>query len=63
MLKIPVVKGNINKALKIFKRKFKQTGILKEVRENKNYIKPSTKRRKQKEKAILKRKYREENDE
>ena len=63
MLKIPVIKGNINKALKIFKRKFKQTGILKEVRENKNYIKPSTKRRKQKEKAILKRKYREENDE
>ena len=63
MLKIPVIKGNINKALKIFKRKFKQTGILKEVRENKNYIKPSTKRRKQKEKAILKRKYKEDNDE
>ena len=63
MLKIPVVKGNINKALKIFKRKFKQTGILKEVRERKNYTKPSTKRRKQKEKAILKRKYKEKNDE
>ena len=31
MLKIPVVKGNINKALKQFKRKFKQTGILKKV--------------------------------
>ena len=63
MLKIPVVKGNINKALKLFKRKFKQTGILKEVRERKNYTKPSIKRRKQKEKAILKRKYREKNDE
>ena len=63
MLKIPVVKGNINKALKQFKRKFKQTGILKEVRERKNYTKPSTKRRKQKEKAIIKQKYREENDE
>ena len=63
MLEIPVIKGNINKALKIFKRKFKQTGILKEVRERKNYIKPSTKRRKQKEKAILKQKYRNENDE
>ena len=63
MLEIPVVKGNINKALKLFKRKFKQTGILKEVRERKNYIKPSTKRRKQKEKAILKRKYKENNDE
>ena len=62
MLKIPVIKGNINKALKLFKRKFKQTGILKEVRERKNYTKPSTKRRKQKEKAILKQKYLE-NDE
>ena len=63
MLKIPVIKGNINKALKQFKRKFKQTGVLKEVRERKNYTKPSIKRRKQKEKAILKRKYQENNDE
>ena len=63
MLKIPVVKGNLNRALKLFKRKFKQTGVLKEVRERKNYTKPSTKRRKLKEKAILKQKYREENDE
>ena len=63
MLKIPVIKGNINRALKLFKRKFKQTGVLKEVRERKNYIKPSAKRRKEKEKAILKRKYKEDNDE
>ena len=63
MLEIPVIKGNINKALKIFKRKFKQTGVLKEVRERKNYIKPSAKKRKQKEKAILKQKYKEDNDE
>ena len=63
MLKIPVIKGNINKALKIFKRKFKQTGILKEVRERKNYIKPSLNKRKQKQKSILTRKYKEANDE
>ena len=63
MLKIPIIKGDINKALKLFKRKFKQTGILKKVRDKKNYIKPTTKRRLVKEKAILKRKYREENDE
>jgi len=63
MLKIPIIKGNINRALKLFKRKFKQTGVLKEVRERKNYTKPTTKRRKQKEKAILKQKYKEENDE
>ena len=63
MLKIPVIKGNINKALETFKRKFKQTGILKEIRKNKHNIKKSTKRKLEKEKAILKQKYKEENDE
>jgi len=63
MLKIPVVKDNINKALKIFKRKFKQTGILKKVRDKKSYTKPTTKRKLAKEKAILKQKYKENNDE
>ena len=63
MLKIPVVKGNINKALKLFKRKFRNTKKLQELRELKNYTKPSAKRKKEKEKAILKRKYNEENDE
>ena len=63
MLKIPVIKGKIDKALKQFKRKFKQTGILKEVRKRKNYTKPTAKRRLAKEKAILKQKYKEENDE
>ena len=63
MLKIPVIKGKIDKALKQFKRKFKKTKRLQEIRERKNYIKPSTKRRKQKEKAILKQKYKENNDE
>ena len=63
MLEIPVIKGNINKALKQFKRKFKQTGTLKEIRERKQYIKKSQKRKLTKEKAILKRKYKEENDE
>ena len=63
MLIIPVVKGNVEKALKLFKRKFKQTGALKEVRERKYYTKKSTKRKLQKEKSILKQKYREENGE
>ena len=39
MLKVPVIKGNINKALKIFKRKFRDTQVLKELRERKNYNK------------------------
>ena len=63
MLIIPVVNGNINKALKIFKRKFKITGTLKEIRERKSHTKKSTKRKLSKEKSILKQKYKEENDE
>ena len=63
MLKIPVVKDNINKALKQFKKKFRDTQVLKEVRERKNFTKPSLKKRFEKEKAILKRKYKEDNDE
>jgi len=63
MLEIPVIKGNINKALKLFKRKFKQTGILKKVRDKKSYTKPTTKRKLAKEKSILNQKYKEENDE
>ena len=63
MLVIPVIKGNVEKALKQFKRKFKQTGILKNVRDNKSYTKKSTKRKLAKTKAILKRKYKEDNDE
>ena len=63
MLIIPVQKDNIDKALKIFKRKFKQTGRLKEIRERKQFIKPSLKRKLAKEKAILNQKYKEENDE
>ena len=54
MLKIPVIKGDINKALKHFKRKFRDTQILKELRERKNYIKKSLKRRIEKDEAIRK---------
>ena len=54
MLKIPVIKGNINRALKQFKRKFRDTQVLKELRERKNYTKPSLKKRIQKNEAIRK---------
>ena len=63
MLRIPVIKDNINKALKIFKRKFKQTGKLKEVRERKHFTKPSTAKKINKNKTKLTRKYRLDNDE
>ena len=62
MLKIPVVKGNINKALKQFKTKFKKTGVLKELKERKNYTKPSLKRRIQKDEAIRKLKKQQEDE-
>ena len=62
MLKIPVVKGNIERALKQFKKKFKNTQVLKELRERKNYTKPSLKRRREKDEAIRKLKNQQDNE-
>ena len=52
MLIIPVKKGNINHALKQFKRKFRDTKVLKELRERQYHTKPSKKRRVEKDEAI-----------
>ena len=57
MLKVPVIKNNLNKALKIFKKKFKSTGVVKEIRERQQYTKKSTKRRLTKDKAAYTNKY------
>ena len=62
MLRIPVVKGNLNKALKQFKKKFRYTQVLKELRERKNYTKKSLKRRIEKDEAIRRHK-RQQDDE
>jgi|TARA_Y100000389_G_scaffold29861_1_gene25365 small subunit ribosomal protein S21 len=62
MLNIPVIKGNINKALKQFKRKFRDTQVLRELRERKNYTKKSLKRKIQKEEAIRKFKKQQEDE-
>ena len=62
MLKIPVVKGNINRALKQFKRKFRNTQVLKELRERKYYTKPSKKRRVEKDEAIRKHKKQQDDE-
>ena len=59
MLKVPVVKGNLNKALKIFKKKFRNTQVLKELRERQYYTKKSLKNRIKKDKAIRKLKQQE----
>ena len=52
MLITKVQKGNIERALKQFKRKFRDTKVLKELRERKNYTKKSLKRRIEKDEAI-----------
>ena len=57
MLKVPVIKNNLNKALKIFKKKFKNTKVIKEIRERQQFIKKSRKRRLLKNKAVHKQKY------
>ncbi len=52
------VKDNesIDRALKRFKRKFRDTGVLKELRKRREFTKPSVRRRNE----ILKAKYREQ---
>ena len=62
MLIIPVKKGNINRALKQFKRKFRDTQTMKELRERQYFIKPSLKRRREKDEAIRRSK-KQQNDE
>tara|TARA_R100000231_G_C5218590_1_gene132796 strand:+ start:148 stop:345 length:198 start_codon:yes stop_codon:yes gene_type:complete len=48
---------NINSALKRFKRKFKDTGVIKEIRKRQQFDKPSRIKREAKMKAINKQKY------
>lgn len=53
MLKIKIKKGeNIDIALKRYKTKFKRTKIIEQLRERKEYKKPSVKKRESKLKAI-----------
>lgn len=48
---------SIDRALKRYKRKFQRTGLLKEIRRRKNFIKPSVGRRNE----VLNAVYREKN--
>ncbi len=47
-LTVEVRNGDVNKALRIFKKKVQEAGIIQEVREREFYTKPSERRRKQK---------------
>ena len=58
MIIIPVKEGeSIDRPLKRFKRKFKDTGVVKEIRKRQQFDKPSRVKREAKLKAINKRKY------
>lgn len=52
LVSVEVKKGDINRALKIFKKRSFESGHLQELRERQEYTKPKTKRRKQKKDAI-----------
>jgi ribosomal protein S21 len=52
LVTVKVIKGDINRALKKFKRGVMDSGHLLELRERKEYTKPKTVRREQKQKAI-----------
>jgi ribosomal protein S21 len=52
LVSVKVINGDINRALKKFKRGVMDSGHLLELRERKEYTKPTTLRRKQKLQAI-----------
>jgi small subunit ribosomal protein S21 len=52
LVKVEVRKGDINTALKIFKRKVAKSGHIDELKARKEYTKPTTKRRFLKDKAV-----------
>lgn len=47
-LAVEVRNGDVNKAIRIFKKKVQEAGIIQEFRERQHYIKPTEKRRKAK---------------
>jgi|AntAceMinimDraft_18_1070375.scaffolds.fasta_scaffold02319_1 small subunit ribosomal protein S21 len=63
MLKTEVHKGeNIEKAIKRFKRKFNNVGVVKELRERKQFVKKSDKKRAGYKKAVYIQKIRDEEE-
>ena len=49
---VEVRKGDINRALKIFKRRGFDSGHIQELKDRKQFTKPTTSKRKQKQRAI-----------
>ena len=58
MIKVEVRKGqSVEKAISVFKKKVKQSGLMLELRERSFYVKPSALKREKKNNAILRNKY------
>ena len=58
MVKVEVRKGqSVEKAISIFKKKVKKSGLMLELRKRSFYVKPSAIKREQKNNAILRNKY------
>ena len=63
MINVPVKEGeNIERALKKFKRKAEKTGVIKEVRNRKQYDKPSVVKRIKMQHAVYVNKLRQEEE-
>lgn len=63
MIIVPLKEGeNIERALKKFKRKFERTGVVKELRKRKAFIKPSVDRRKKHQHAVYVQQMQEDED-
>jgi len=59
MLIIPVKEGeNIERAIKKYKKKFEKTKVMRELRERKQFIKPSISKRQEKIRAAYKQRMR-----
>jgi small subunit ribosomal protein S21 len=52
LIGVTVFNSNIEMALKIWKRKLKDSGMMEELRDRKEYMKPTTKRREQRKNAL-----------
>ena len=58
MVKVEVRKGqSVEKAISIFKKKVKKSGLMLELQKRSFYVKPSAIKREEKNKAILRNKY------
>ena len=62
MRSVTVRNGNVDAALRVFKRKVNNSEVLLEYRERKEYVKPSTRRQARKQAAIVRERKRQSND-